>query len=248
MDSIQLPLCLETKRCMDCDEVKPFSAFYLHKRRHCADTYYPRCRVCHCAMLIQKRDALRESDPATFAEKQRQRADYNRGYRATESAQESRVRRTAMNREKINANHRDFYDRTREERRREARERYQSDPERFREEKRLDYTQRGDQVRERNRKYAVEHPDIFTAAAQRRRARKEGNGGSYTVAEWQAIKAAQDYTCLMCGKREPEIKLTVDHVVPIALGGSNDADNLQGLCRSCNCRKRTRIIDFRKKG
>jgi 5-methylcytosine-specific restriction endonuclease McrA len=39
--------------------------------------------------------------------------------------------------------------------------------------------------------------------------------------------------------------LTEDHVVPLSLGGSNDIDNIQPLCKSCNSSKRGRHIDYR---
>lgn len=42
------------------------------------------------------------------------------------------------------------------------------------------------------------------------------------------------HLCRRCGSgRFPE----VDHVIPLAKGGSNDPSNLQVLCRSCNRRK-----------
>jgi 5-methylcytosine-specific restriction endonuclease McrA len=47
---------------------------------------------------------------------------------------------------------------------------------------------------------------------------------------------------LCCKQEKP---LTIDHVVPLSLGGSNSIDNLQPLCHQCNSRKGTRIIDYR---
>ena len=80
---------------------------------------------------------------------------------------------------------------------------------------------------------------------QRRRALLAGNGGSYTEEEWEDLKASYNYRCLSCGRVEPEIKLTIDHVIPITLGGSNDITNIQPLCGSCNKRKGTQLIDYR---
>ncbi len=50
------------------------------------------------------------------------------------------------------------------------------------------------------------------------------------------------YQCLRCGSKE---QLTIDHIVPVVKGGTNDFDNLQTLCRSCNCQKQTKIADYR---
>lgn len=78
-----------------------------------------------------------------------------------------------------------------------------------------------------------------------RRARLRAVGGSYTAAEWKSLKQTYNYTCLRCGRREPDICLTVDHVIPITMGGRNSIDNIQPLCFSCNCAKGPRIADYR---
>lgn len=74
---------------------------------------------------------------------------------------------------------------------------------------------------------------------------KRQNGGTYTTQEWRDLCARYDYACLCCGKREPEIKLTPDHVIPLSKGGRNDIGNLQPLCKPCNTAKNARTIDYR---
>lgn len=46
-----------------------------------------------------------------------------------------------------------------------------------------------------------------------------------------------NYTCRYCGVSAPEVKLTVDHVTPTALGGSDLASNLASACAPCNSGK-----------
>ena len=45
------------------------------------------------------------------------------------------------------------------------------------------------------------------------------------------------YQCQSCGKTSAETELNIDHIIPLASGGSNDISNLQTLCRNCNQRK-----------
>jgi hypothetical protein len=45
------------------------------------------------------------------------------------------------------------------------------------------------------------------------------------------------HTCLYCGSAAPDVKLTVDHVVPVALGGVTDPSNLVAACFDCNAGK-----------
>lgn len=51
------------------------------------------------------------------------------------------------------------------------------------------------------------------------------------------ILERDDYTCQACGAslhNDFNLKLEVDHIVPISKGGKTDPSNLQTLCRKCN--------------
>jgi hypothetical protein len=51
------------------------------------------------------------------------------------------------------------------------------------------------------------------------------------------------FACVQCGTDGTHAgnDLTVDHITPVSLGGTNDLWNLQTLCRRCNSRKGARI-------
>lgn len=85
--------------------------------------------------------------------------------------------------------------------------------------------------------YTKAHPEIHCAKEHRRRARKRGASGSYSGEEWLALLDFYGHRCCICAT---DGKLTVDHVVALANGGSNNLDNLQPLCAPCNSRKGAR--------
>lgn len=45
------------------------------------------------------------------------------------------------------------------------------------------------------------------------------------------------FRCTYCGQRPPEVVLVVDHVVPVADGGGDEAENLTTACFTCNSGK-----------
>lgn len=54
------------------------------------------------------------------------------------------------------------------------------------------------------------------------------------------ILRRDEFRCYYCGTRGNEVTgegLTIDHVVPVALGGTDDAENLVAACGDCNAGK-----------
>ena len=53
-----------------------------------------------------------------------------------------------------------------------------------------------------------------------------------------AIFERDAYRCRNCGDHHD---LTIDHIVPVSRGGSDESTNLQTLCRPCNSSKGNRV-------
>lgn len=45
------------------------------------------------------------------------------------------------------------------------------------------------------------------------------------------------HACRYCGAKAPDVALTVDHVIPVALGGGDEPANLVTACADCNSGK-----------
>lgn len=79
---------------------------------------------------------------------------------------------------------------------------------------------------------------------KRRELRKKTNGGTHTFEQWNELKLEYGLICPCCGKKEPSIILTEDHIKPISKGGSDNIDNIQPLCLKCNMKKGIKEIKY----
>lgn len=52
-----------------------------------------------------------------------------------------------------------------------------------------------------------------------------------------AILKRDGFACHYCGRKPPEVELHVDHVIPVADGGTDDPANLVAACFDCNAGK-----------
>lgn len=105
----------------------------------------------------------------------------------------------------------------------------------------LAYLQRKNQ---RRREWGKKNGDKVRFIKLRRYHRERATEGDFTAEEWALLKKKYKYTCPACGRKEPKIKLSIDHIIPISKGGTNYIWNIQPLCLECNLRKYDKILVF----
>lgn len=65
---------------------------------------------------------------------------------------------------------------------------------------------------------------------------------SLSKSERYEILKRDSFTCQYCGAKAPDVILEVDHIIPVAEGGTNDAFNLITSCRDCNRGKGKKLL------
>lgn len=91
---------------------------------------------------------------------------------------------------------------------------------------------------------AAARSDAIRGAVKARRRSRERSNGPWEAIDRRSIYERDNWRCYLCGQRvsttaptSDPLAPTLDHVTPLALGGTHTADNLRLACRACNTAK-----------
>ena len=73
-------------------------------------------------------------------------------------------------------------------------------------------------------------------------AKRKGAEGSHTFKQWLVMLAAFGYQCVYCDQPLTLQTATRDHIYPISKGGASYISNIVPACRSCNSKKRAKLL------
>lgn len=148
------------------------------------------------------------------------------------------------NKERATARAKAYKEKNKEDIKAKSHERYLKNGDKQRKAARLWQLLNPERALETWKNFHTNNPGKSKEYNQARLARLRNVGGRITAKEWRDLCSKYDNKCLCCGRSD--VKLSLDHVLPISKGGTNTIDNAQPLCISCNSSKRDKHIDYRK--
>jgi len=146
------------------------------------------------------------------------------------------------NREKLLAYWKSVYQKVKGDRLPKMREDYKENGHVITERQRAARARNPEKHRETARRYRERNPELIRSFWENRRARKVSAEGSFGKEDVDRMLESQKRKCASCyeklaKKEDGQLIYHIDHIQPLAKGGTNWPHNLQILCPSCNMRK-----------
>jgi 5-methylcytosine-specific restriction endonuclease McrA len=224
------------KTCAKCKAEKPKTDF--SKQKKCSDGLQHNCKACFADYYAANRERFAAARSAYYSSNREHIASAVAVYRA--SNQERIAAYRAANRERILAEKAAYYQANRERLLAEKAVYRAANRERDAAKSAAYRSKNRERCAAQRRAYRAANPEKVAESNRNRRAIKRNADGRHTAADVRRIFEHQQGLCANClcklfksGKK----KFHVDHIMPLARGGSNDRLNLQCLCPQCNLSK-----------
>ena len=222
----------DSKLCRSCKEIKATTDFYKDNRSK--DGLRSYCKK--CLLKYNYRHSTKNKESKTeYMEKYR--------FKNKESLKEYSAKYRDKNKDAIRAKHTKYIVEYRAKNKAAIKERdsyYRAKNKESINAKNAEYRAKNKAaIKECRTKYYVKHKAKVMAYKRNRRAKKNFAPGSHTNKDILMLFELQRHRCAIC-KCSVKNGYHVDHIYPLASGGSNGKENLQILCPACNLSKSTK--------
>lgn len=217
------------KVCSKCKVEKPVTDF--SRRASSRDGLSLECKKCTSARnseyRLKNKEAIKASMKSYYIENKKSLSEKAKEYRS-------------KNREKIIASAKAYQEKNSQKILAKKKQSYEENKLLVNAKSRKYYLENKEKICEQKKIYRSQNKELVINHNRNARARKRRADGRHTLNEVLAIFDAQRGLCANCETklfRSGKQKFHVDHIMPLALGGSNWHSNLQCLCKSCNLSK-----------
>ena len=249
---------LPVKKCRICrNTFKPYSICSVFCSRKCYKINLNRirliplsektCRICSQSYQpIRARQVVCSSQCQKINKKQTY-AKYEKLFLQKPENREHKKQRhreyRRNNKEKLAKHHAEYYQKNKEKFAKYATKYYLKNKQRLEKYSRDYYQKHKAEEKERHKKWlATPRGRTISRNNTRKRKHRLKSLGKLDVDAWLAKCEKLDHICQICNIKLTQKTLTMDHIFPVSKGGTNNIDNLQPLCRSCNSKKHDKII------
>lgn len=245
------------KACTKCGDIKSLSEF--HRNATKASGHVSHCKACvrsgTAAYNAANKEKIRARDKAYYRANRDEKVCYQREYHAANRDAQNAASRAhyAANRDKAIAYSKARYKANREAEMEYRRAHYAANRESAIARQRAYYRANRDEILDKKKAYRKDrwandprHRALYYAANIRRRRLLEGAAQEPYTRE--GIFERDNWVCQLCGERiDPAIQwpqqrsASIDHRVPLSLGGDDTPENVQAAHLSCNVGKGDRV-------
>lgn len=208
-----------------CGEEKPVIEFYKGSGKYGRRS---QCIVCYSEKCSEYREE-------NIEEVREQHRAYDREHR-----EEKKEYYEQHKEEKLEYN-KQYYEENKEEISQKAKEYREKNKEEIKAKKKKHYDENRKQILAQKREYHRNNPHIEI----NNRAKRLAATGNATITkdDWLAIMFSNNWRCYYCEVELTKDNRSVDHVIPLALGGAHHISNLVPSCIPCNSSKGDRELE-----
>lgn len=225
------------KRCCACHIEKPLECFYKCKSHR--DGHAALCKVCD---NLRSRE-YRQTHKKAIAVRRRNYREKNK-----EEITKRKHEYYERNKEQIHKKNKVYRQTHKEEiskrMHRYLHEYHKQNKERIHKYQHNYYKANKERITEKHRKYRLTERGklAYRRMYHNRLARAKSVKANLTLDQWDKILIIQNNRCNICHKKFTEKRIpTMDHIIPVSLGGDLTFENIQALCLSCNSTKQAKL-------